>query len=382
MNAKKKSYRTKTKFTGVYERTSDHKIFKGKPDVCFDICYKVEGRLVWEKTGWCSEGYSAKLAAQVRSERLRTIRHSEELPEKKRSISFKDLMTQYLDSIKDRTSYRDDESRYRNYLADRFDNKRLTDIQPLDLERLKNELSKKKLAPATIAHVLKLVRHVYNRAIAWGYFQGLNPFKQVKLPAVNNERQRFLNYKEADELLTALEKVSQQTHDVALLALHCGLRVGEIFNLINQDIDLQNNLLGISDPKNKIARSAYMTDAVKKMLLYYYNSAKPDEVVFKDKWHGERVRFISKTFTRVVDQLKLNEGITDRRQKIVFHSLRHTFASWLALQGESLITLRDLLGHKTTTMTNRYAHLVPDHKRAAVLKLEQSINEKNGQVTI
>jgi len=182
--------------------------------------------------------------------------------------------------------------------------------------------------------------------------------------------------------LTALEKVSQQTHDVALLALHCGLRVGEIFNLINQDIDLQNNLLGISDPKNKIARSAYMTDAVKKMLLYYYNSAKPDEVVFKDKWHGERVRFISKTFTRVVDQLKLNEGITDRRQKIVFHSLRHTFASWLALQGESLITLRDLLGHKTTTMTNRYAHLVPDHKRAAVLKLEQSINEKNGQVTI
>jgi integrase len=92
------------------------------------------------------------------------------------------------------------------------------------------------------------------------------------------------------------------------------------------------------------------------------------------------VRFVSATFKRVVNSLGLNKGVIDTRQKIVFHSLRHSFASWLALQGESLITLRDLLGHKTTTMTNRYAHLLPDHKRAAVLKLEQTINHKNGQV--
>jgi site-specific recombinase XerD len=199
---------------------------------------------------------------------------------------FKVLMDEYLKSIKDKSAYRDDESRYRNYLAERFDNKRLTDIQVLDLERLINELTKKKLAPATVAHALKLMRHAFNRAIAWGYFKGLNPVKQVKLPTFNNDRQRFLNFQEAEQLLAALQKVSQQTHDVALLSLHCGLRVGEIFNLKMQDIDLQNNLIRISDPKNKTPRSAYMTDAVKKMLLNYYSSKNPDEPVFKDKWHG------------------------------------------------------------------------------------------------
>ena len=45
-------------------------------------------------------------------------------------------------------------------------------------------------------------------------------------------------------------------------------------------------------------------------------------------------------------ELKLNEGIVDPRQAITFHSLRHTFASWLALQGETLLTIRDLLGHR------------------------------------
>ncbi len=68
-------------------------------------------------------------------------------------------------------------------------------------------------------------------------------------------------------------------------------------------------------------------------------------------------------------EIGFNKGITDNRQKVSFHTLRHTFASWLAIQGTSLYEIKELMGHKSITMTERYAHLMPDVKLKAVNKL-------------
>ena len=78
---------------------------------------------------------------------------------------------------------------------------------------------------------------------------------------------------------------------------------------------------------------------------------------------------MSDTFDRAVVKLGLNNGVTDRLNKVVPHTLRHTFASWLAQQGETLLTIKELMGHKNIEMTMRYSHLCPDQKRSAVLKL-------------
>lgn len=73
-----------TKFQGVYYREFPEKRHKGKADRIFDISYKDRyGKLKWEKVGWWSDGYSAVLASQVRAERIRSIRHGEEIPPKK-----------------------------------------------------------------------------------------------------------------------------------------------------------------------------------------------------------------------------------------------------------------------------------------------------------
>lgn len=60
-----------------------------------------------------------------------------------------------------------------------------------------------------------------------------------------------------------------------------------------------------------------------------------------------------------MEGLGLNDGITDRRQKVVAHTLRHTFASWHVMAGTDIYTLKELLGHSVIQMTERYSHLAP-----------------------
>ena len=320
--------RIKTKYQGVYERKSDSRNHNGKPDICFDIAYKFEGKLIWEKAGWLSEGYSARLASQIRSERLRNIRHGEELPkQRKKAPYFKDAASKYLQWAEQNKTRqgRDEKSRYRNYLTC-FDEKRLNEISSFDLERLKADLMKKGLALQTIKHVLIVFREIFNKALLWGMYKGENPIRGVKMPVVQNQRERFLSYEEADLLLTELSGISKQLHDMALLSLHCGLRAGEIFNIKCQDLNFESELINIVNPKNRKNRKAFMTRAVKEM-FFEHVPLSPDEYVFKDR-DGNKVKAISASFHRTIEGLGFNEGVADRRQKITFHSLRHTFASW------------------------------------------------------
>jgi len=100
----------------------------------------------------------------------------------------------------------------------------------------------------------------------------------------------------------------------------------------------------------------------------------PDDLVFPSA-NGGRIVQISETFNRVVAAQGLNNGVTDPRQKVVFHTLRHTFASWLVEQSVDLYTVKELMGHGTLAMTERYSHLSPDKLRRAVKTLEASMDK-------
>lgn len=381
--------RERTKHLGVYERKSDTRVHSGKADICFDISYKRDGKKIWEKIGWLSEGYSAKVASDIRANRLRNIRHGDELPkEKTKAPYFKEVGKKYIEwvGVNKAREGRDDKCLYKNHLASAFDKKRLNEISSFDLERLKNDLTKKGLAPGSVKHCLVLFRQMFNKAVLWGMYKGENPIKGVKLPTLQNQRLRFLNYDEASLLLNELkvdlnrtknpgEKKDPQLHDMSLLSLHCGLRAGEIFNLKGQDLDFAHGLINISDPKNKESRKAYMTEAVR-VALSKRKPESPDEYIFKDKRHGGKINQISSVFGKTVNRLGFNKDITDPRQLVTFHSLRHTFASLLAMQGETILTIKDLLGHKTLAMTARYAHLMPEQKRQATLNLEKNFLKK------
>ena len=70
------SKRSKTNYTGVYSREHETRRFRGKPDICYDICYRLPGdrKLIWEKVGWLSEKITAASASSLRAERIKQSR--------------------------------------------------------------------------------------------------------------------------------------------------------------------------------------------------------------------------------------------------------------------------------------------------------------------
>ena len=118
------------------------------------------------------------------------------------------------------------------------------------------------------------------------------------------------------------------------------------------------------DSKNRDTRHAYMTDRVQAMFAAM-DAGAPEDLVFKSRT-GEKIESVSNAFEKVVQRLNLNKGVSDRRNRAVFHTLRHTFASWLAVRGTPLHVIKELMGHGALRVTENYSHLIPDVKKKAV----------------
>jgi len=251
------------------------------------------------------------------------------------------------------------------------------DIRPLHLERIKKNMKDAGRAPRSIQYALAVVRQIFNHAIRNELYSGDNPATKVKKPKVDNKRVRFLNQAEADLLLVELKDRSLKLHDMALISLHCGLRAGELFDLTWGCVDLDRESLVLMDTKGSVNRTVYMTSEVKDVLSQM-ETGKPTDRVFPNR-KGKRRNEASNAFGRAVTELGFNTGIEDRRHKVIFHTLRHTFASWLVQNGVDLYTVQKLMGHSTISMTERYAHLAPDNLKSAVKKLEDSINRERSK---
>ena len=368
------------KFVGVYYRESTKKRHHGKPDRCFYVSFhNGTGKFIREKVGWISEGYNAQMASQVRAERIRTIRHGEELPDKRKKAipTLNDVWKKYdvwLDTGK--KHQRQDRGRYKNHIKPKLGNKMLSEIAPLDLENLKESLLKKGRSPATTKHVLVIIRQLINKAIMWKMWSGENPIKGVKLPKLNNKKERFFTHQEANELLSELKRRSKQLHLIALVSLHTGMRAGEIFGVRWGDLDFENMTINVIDTDKGETRKAFMTKKVRSH-LNSLDQGMPSDFVFKARGGG-KIKGVSKSYYESVKKLGFNDGVTDRLQKAGFHTLRHTFASWLAIQGTPILEIKELLGHATLAMTERYAHLIPDQKRESVRRMEEAFEESNG----
>lgn len=357
------------KFTGVYYTESKVKKWRDRPDRCYWVAFKDARtrKLIWERCGWASEGWTPEAAQRKRYELLEQDRTGDYKPKSERKadhLTFAELMDIYYLPWADhnKASARDDRYRYKKWLEPRYGHHRLSQMSPLDIEGLKKEMKESEKSAATIRQALCLIRQAFNKAKQWRLWTGTNPCTGVSFPRKNNERQRFLTRQEADKLLATLPARSPQLARMAPLALYGGLRLGEIFGLRWCNVAWDAGLLHVLDSKNGESRSISITTPIQQVLEGMTPGA-PDEPIFTTR-RGKPKVWLSKTFKSVVDSIGLNKGVSDPREKICFHSLRHTFASWAVMAGIPLYIVGKTLGHKTAVMTQRYAHLAPESHRS------------------
>ena len=389
----------KTDYKGVRYREHPERKFRGKPDRYYVIYYRRHGKLKEEALGWASEWkgggiLTPKRASEIREElqtayrlgdRASTLaerrkqererKKKQELEEKTKSILGSFFRNIYMPNSKankkSKRSWQREEELYRRWIEPVIGSKPLNEIDPMDLEQIKQNMMDTNKSPRTIQYALAVTRQIFNLARTLGIYQGDNPVSKVKKPSVDNRRLRYLTREEADLLLNELKKRNQQLHDIALLSLHTGMRAGEIFNLTWDCIDFEKKQILIKDPKNKSNRYAYMTTKVKEIFEKRYQG-QLNGLVFTDQ-KGNKIKKVSRVFAKVVEETGLNQGIEDKRQRVVFHTLRHTYASWLVEQGVDLYTVKELMGHKTLAMTERYSHLGENTLKQAVGKLDESL---------
>ena len=247
----------------------------------------------------------------------------------------------------------------------------LSSLTPADLENFVIQpMRAAGKHPGYIGKILRAFSVIWNHAKAQGFIEGINPVSKIKIPRADDRRDRFLTKDEAARLLAALKERDQEAHDYALLSLFTGLRAGECRDLVWADIDLEGGRIFVKDTKNTRNRHAFITAEVREMLTCRAQGRSKTDKVFPSAKGGIGYTTLWYKFDQTVKELGLNNGVSDRRQKAVFHSLRHTFASWLVQIGPPLYTVSKLMGHTDLKMTMRYAHLAPETQRAAAMELE------------
>jgi integrase len=187
--------------------------------------------------------------------------------------------------------------------------------------------------------------------------------RKLKLP---RGRVRFLSDEERHQLLEACQASrNPYLYIVVMLALATGARRGELLSLRWPDVDLRRRMLTLRETKNGETRAVPLTGNGFAVLAQHAKVRRLDtSLVFPDRT-GTRPLGIRGAFDNAVERA----GIADFH----FHDLRHSFASYLAMNGASLLEIAEVLGHKTLAMVKRYAHLSEAHTRSVVERMNRAV---------
>jgi len=279
------------------------------------------------------------------------------------TTTLKELLTKYEENFKHQASYK----RWKRFCLANFKEyfgaeTRLVNIRYVDLEtyrnHLKQKLTKKKTirADATVNREMSCLHHIFTKAVEWELIER-NPFDRGKslILKENNKRLRFLSEEEITKLLDGCPKYLKP---VVECALNTGMRRGEILNLKWNQIKDGLIYLEGQMTKTKEPRQVPINDDLSQVFreIRKEKQLRSEYVFFRMR--GKPMHSVKRGFKAALERA----GIEDFK----FHDLRHTFSSHFVMRGGSLKDLQEILGHKTMTMTLRYAHLSQEHKKKAV----------------
>lgn len=254
-----------------------------------------------------------------------------------------------------------DEKLYGKWWTVRLEGIRLNTLTAEMIDEVKRELTLKGLAPQTVLHTLKFLRHVLYAEIGKAKLFD-NPFDTVTLPKVRATKTRYLSPAEEKALC---EKIGSTYAPWVRLAILTGMRRGEQLGLRWQDLDIEKGLVALPDTKTGGVQYVYLNDEARGILRHLQSqqleTGRCGTWVFPSEnpaRHVDADNFYGRIFLPAVRGTML-EGVT-------WHTLRHTFASRLAMGGQNASTIAELLRHSGLDLVKRYAHLSQSHMKEAV----------------
>ena len=318
-----------------------------------------------------SQGIRLPYCKSKRDEIVVKIRLGEELPhlaKKKNGVTFDEVALRYFSDKKHKTKDCDKEKqRYENHIKTHIGSKHIENITIDDVEDMQ-KLFMEKFAPRTTNHLVFLVGTIYKHAIKKSWFTGTSPTTGVDGLKVDNARERYLTLSEIDKLLEAAYETHYEVWLFVKLSLSTGGRISTIVDIKAKDINLDNNSVTLRDIKNTKTYKGFYNDELKEVLRSRVESLRANEPIIK--LH----RYTINTKLRPIFEKLFNLDLDadDRKNRTVIHTLRHTFASHLAINGVDILTIKTLMNHTSLEMTLRYSHLSPDNGSKAVQNLYKS----------
>ncbi len=278
---------------------------------------------------------------------------------KSKNNKFADLAKDYLECCVGQKAYKDKRLLV-NQLIKKFGNLKVRDLSTKMIEKWQSEQLKGN-KPATVNRKLTVLKHMINKGTDWGMASNetLKRVRKVKKKIEENTRLRFLTVGECQTLINCC---APHLKPIVTVALHTGMRRGEILGLRWEQVDLKHGFILLEVTKNGKRREIPIDNT----LAEEFNSMPrglESVYVFTDPRTGEPYKSVQTSFETALKKAEI--------RNFRFHDLRHTFASHMAMAGIDLVSVKELLGHKSLSMTIRYAHLAPGHKRRAINMLDK-----------
>jgi integrase len=312
----------------------------------------VNGKQICESTG---SPYKSDAERALKKRQGEIVDGKFEIRKTVTSPRFEDFAEEYFEYSKaNKRSWMRDRTSIRNLLQ-HFKGLKLHNITPWLIDKYKSS-RKEEVTEASVNRELACLKHMFTMAIHWGKAID-NPVKKVKLFREPDRRLRWLTEEECEKLINAS---SGHIKSIILTAINTGMRRGEILSLTWDQVDFARGVITVERSKNDGVRHIPMNSQLTEELEAIKLNA-TGNFVFSKKT-GEPYKEIKTGFQAAQKRSEI--------KKCRFHDLRHTFASHLIMNGTDITTVKELLGHKTISMTMRYAHLSKEHKQRAVDSLK------------
>lgn len=249
----------------------------------------------------------------------------------------------------------------------------LSDVTPALIVEYRDQLAqgitarRAKRTPSTVNRYLAALSHLFTIAInEWGWIED-SPLRKVSKNKEPRGRVRFLSEEERTKLLQAAKESSSDClYLVVVLCLSTGARKMEILSLKWKDVDLERGIITLHETKNGERRILPITGHALELLKEHSKIRRFNtDLLFPSNTNPKKPIDVRTPFENALKKA----GVNDFR----FHDLRHSAASYLAMNGATLAEIAEVLGHKTLQMVRRYAHLSEAHTTKVVARMNKAI---------